>query len=164
MKRLILFALGVLAGVLGMPEEVLAELPQRSSGITRERTGTTFPFGSGSITHRSDGSSARSSPFGKGSMITERSRDGKTITGRTQAFGSGTITRWSDGTVTRTSPFGTGSLSYETSRGGQTITSRTLPFGKGTTTYRSDGSTAHTRPFGKGIFQRDTPATSSTRR
>ena len=131
-------------------------MPPRA-GSAPPRTGTTTPFGSGSITNRSDGSSSQTRPFGSGSITTDRTRDGRTVTGQTQKFGSGTITRWSDGTTTETRPFGAGSITTERTRDGRTVTGQTQKFGSGTITNRSDGSSSQTTPFGNGTLQRDTP-------
>jgi hypothetical protein len=90
---------------------VAADPPQPPrAGGAGPRSGTTNRFGSGTITRRSDGSSAQTRPFGSGTITEERGRDGKTVTGRTQSFGSGTITRRSDGSSSRTQPFGSGTL------------------------------------------------------
>jgi len=151
----ILFA-GFTAGLLAAAEPT----PPRA-GMTQPRSATTNPFGSGTITHRSDGTSSQTRPFGSGSITTERGRDGKTVTGHTQKFGSGTITRWSDGTTTETRPFGSGSLTTERGRTGQTVTGHTQKFGSGTITNRSDGSSSRSQPFGSGTLQRDQPGKSS---
>jgi len=84
--------------------------PPPRIGEAGPRTGTTGRYGSGSLTRRTDGSSAQTRPFGSGSITTERRPDGKTVTGNTQKFGSGTITRRSDGSSSRTQPFGNGSI------------------------------------------------------
>ena len=126
-------------------------------GQSAPRSGTTQKFGSGTLTHRSDGSSSRTQPFGSGSITTERSRDGKSITGHTQPFGSSTITRWSDGTTTRTQPFGSGSITTEQSRDGRTVTGHSQRFGSGTIERRSDGSTSRSQPFGSGTLRTDQP-------
>ena len=85
-------------------QTIAAEPTPPRAGMTQPRSGTTNGFGSGTITHRSDGTSSQTRPFGSGSITTERGRDGKTVTGHTQKFGSGTITRWSDGTLQRDQP------------------------------------------------------------
>ncbi len=97
------------------------EPPQRSSSLSKSRSGITTPFGSGTLTRRTDGSSAHTSKFGKGSITSERDSSGKVVRGITQPFGSGTLTRWSDGTVTRTSPFGSGTLTKETGADGKPL-------------------------------------------
>ncbi len=81
-----------------------------SAEPTQPRTDTTNKFGSGTLTNRTDGSSSRTQPFGSGSITTERSRVGKTVTGQTQKFGSGTITNRSDRSTSRSQPFGSGTL------------------------------------------------------
>ena len=88
---------------------IAAELPPRST-LTQPRTGTTNKFGSGTITNRSDGTRSQTRPFGSGSITTERTKDGRTVTGQTQKFGSGTITNRSDGSTSRSQPFGSGTL------------------------------------------------------
>jgi len=138
-----------------------AEPTPPRAGVAQPRSGTTNQFGSGTITHRSDGTSSQTRPFGSGSITTERGRDGKTVTGHTQQFGSGTITRWSDGTTTETQPFGSGSLTTERGRNGQTVTGHTQKFGSGTITNRSDGSSSRSQPFGSGTIQRDQPGRTS---
>jgi hypothetical protein len=138
---------------------VHAAEPPRSS-VTTPRTGSTQPFGAGTITRRSDGTTSQTRPFGSGSITTERGRDGRTITGQTQQFGSGTITRWSDGTTTRAQPFGSGTRTTETGRNGGTVTGSTQKFGTGTITTRSDGSKTQTQRFGSGTLQRDQPGSS----
>jgi hypothetical protein len=138
-----------------------AEPTPPRAGMVQPRSGTTNSFGSGTITHRSDGTSSQTRPFGSGSITTERSRDGKTVTGHTQKFGSGTITRWSDGTTTETRPFGSGTLTTERGRNGQTVTGHTQKFGSGTITNRSDGSSSRSQPFGSGTLQRDQPERNS---
>jgi hypothetical protein len=60
---------------------VAAEPTPPRAGMAPPRSGTTNAFGSGTITHRSDGTSSQTRPFGSGSITTERSRDGKTVTG-----------------------------------------------------------------------------------
>lgn len=95
--------------LLCVPGLAAEPMPPRS-GLGQPRTGQTQKFGSGTLTHRSDGTSSQTRPFGSGSLTTERTRDGRTVTGHTQKFGSGTITRWSDGSTTETRPFGSGSL------------------------------------------------------
>ena len=144
--------LGFMAGHLGAAEPT----PPRA-GMVQPRSGTTNQFGSGTITHRSDGTSSQTRPFGSGSLTTERGRDGKTVTGNTQKFGIGTITRWSDGTTSETRPFGSGTLTTERGRNGQTVTGHTQKFGSGTITNRSDGSSSRSQPFGSGTLQRDQP-------
>ena len=141
---------------------VAAEPAPPRAGMTQPRSGTTNQFGSGTITHRSDGTSSQTRPFGSGSITTERGRDGKTVTGNTQKFGSGTITRWSDGTTTETRPFGSGTLTTERGRNGQTVTGHTQKFGSGTITNRSDGSSSRSQPFGSGTLQRDQPGRNSS--
>jgi hypothetical protein len=138
-----------------------AEPTPPRAGMASPRSGTTNPFGSGTITHRSDGTSSQTRPFGSGSITTERGRDGKTVTGHTQKFGSGMITRWSDGTTTETRPFGAGTITTERGRNGQTVTGHTQKFGSGTMTTRSDGSSSRSQPFGSGTLQRDQPGRSS---
>ena len=93
--------LGGFLGTLAFCSSLLAAepTPPRSS-LNQPRTGQTQKFGSGTLTHRSDGTSSQTRAFGSGSITTERTRDGKAITGQTQKFGSGTITRWSDGSTT----------------------------------------------------------------
>jgi len=54
--------------------------PPRST-VSQPRSGQTQKFGSGTLTHRSDGTSSQTRPFGSGSITTERTRDGKTVTG-----------------------------------------------------------------------------------
>ncbi len=148
----------VSAGCLAaMPRATAAEPTPPRAGLSAPRTGTTNKFGSGTLTHRSDGTSSQTRPFGSGSITTERMRDGKTITGQTQRFGSGTITRWSDGSVTETRPFGSGTITTERGRDGKTVTGNTRPFGSGAITTRSDGSSSQTQPFGSGTLQRDQP-------
>ena len=87
-----------------------AEPTPPHAGMAQPRSGTTNQFGSGTITHRSDGTSSQTRPFGSGSLTTERDRDGQTVTGHTQKFGSGTITTRSDGSSSRSQPFGSGTL------------------------------------------------------
>ena len=147
---------GFMAGRL-----VAAEPTPPHAGMAPPRSGTTNQFGSGSLTHRSDGTSSQTRPFGSGSLTTERGRDGKNVTGHTQKFGSGTITRWSDGTTTESRPFGSGSLTTERGRNGQTVTGHTQKFGSGTITTRSDGSSSRSQPFGSGTLQRDQPGRNS---
>ena len=91
-----------------------AEPAPPRAGTAPARTGQTQKFGSGTITHRSDGTSSQTRPFGSGSITTERTRDGRTVTGQTQKFGDGTITRRSDGSSSQTSPFGNGTLQRDT--------------------------------------------------
>jgi len=134
--------------------------PPRSS-LSQPRTGHTQKFGSGTLTHRSDGTSSRTRPFGSGSLTTERTRDGKTITGHTQNFGSRTVTRWSDGSTSESRPFGSGSLTTERGPAGQTVTGHTRRFGSGTITNRSDGSSTRSEKVGNGTLQRDRPARKS---
>ena len=143
---------GFTAGMLYAAEPT----PPRA-GMAQPRSGTSNQFGSGTITHRSDGTSSQTRPFGSGSIKTERGRDGKNVTGHTQKFGSGTITRWSDGTTTESRPFGSGSLTTERGRNGQTVTGQTQKFGSGTITTRSDGSSSRSQQFGSGTLQRDEP-------
>ena len=142
-------------------QTIAAEPTPPRAGMTQPRSGTTNGFGSGTITHRSDGTSSQTRPFGSGSITTERGRDGKTVTGHTQKFGSGTVTRWSDGTTTETRPFGSGTITTERGRNGQTVTGQTQKFGNGTITTRSDGSSSRTQPFGSGTLQRDQPGKST---
>lgn len=58
---------------------------------SKQRTGVTRSFGSGTLTTRSDGSTSRTQKFGSGTLTTERDRSGKMITGTTQPLGSGTF-------------------------------------------------------------------------
>lgn len=111
-------SLGALSGWLAAAAIMLGTMtathaaeptPPRST-LTQPRTGTTNTFGSGTLTNRTDGSSSRTQPFGSGSITTERTKDGRTITGHTQKFGSGTITNRSDGSTSRSQPFGSGTL------------------------------------------------------
>ncbi len=145
-----------LLALLCVPGSAAEPTPPRSN-VTQPRTGQTQKFGSGTLTHRSDGTSSQTRPFGSGSITTERTRDGKTVTGHTQKFGSGTITRWSDGSRTETRPFGSGSVTTERGRDGKTVTGHTQKFGSGTITRRSDGSSTRTEKFGSGTLQRDQP-------
>lgn len=150
----------LLVALLCVPGLAAEPTPPRSN-VTQPRTGQTQKFGSGSLTHRSDGTSSQTRPFGSGSITTERTRDGKTVTGHTQKFGSGTITRWSDGSRTETRPFGSGSVTTERGRDGKTVTGQTQKFGSGTITRRSDGSSTRTEKFGSGTLQRDQPGRKS---
>ena len=152
----LVFILPFFFGLLICPVLAVEPTPSRA-GVVQPRSGTTNKFGSGTITHRTDGSSSQTRPFGSGSITTERTRDGKTVTGHTQPFGSGSITRWSDGTTTQSRPFGSGSLTTERGRDGKTVTGQTQKFGSGTITNRSDGSRSQTQPFGNGTMQRDQP-------
>lgn len=97
----------VLAVLMCVPTMAAEPTPPRST-LTQPRTGTTNTFGSGTITNRSDGTRSQTRPFGSGSITTERTKDGRTITGQTQNFGSGTITNRSDGSTSRSQPFGSG--------------------------------------------------------
>lgn len=155
----------VLGGLLGLllccSSLPAAEPTPPRANLNQPRTGQTQKFGSGTLTHRSDGTSSQTQPFGSGSITTERNRDGKTITGHTQKFGSGTVTRWSDGSTTETRPFGSGSLTTERGRDGKTVTGHTQKFGSGTITNRSDGSSTRTEKFGSGALQRDQPGRKS---
>jgi hypothetical protein len=156
----VVLLLGLLPG-MGEADQLSAAEPTPSrAGMASPRSGTTNPFGSGTITHRSDGTSSQTRPFGSGSLTTERGRDGRTVTGHTQKFGSGTITRWSDGTTSETRPFGSGTLTTERGRNGETVTGHTQRFGSGTITNRSDGSSSRSQPFGSGTLQRDQPGRS----
>jgi hypothetical protein len=159
--RLTIAVFACLVGAFLAGRLVAAEPTPPRAGMAPPRSGTTNQFGSGTITHRSDGTNSQTRPFGSGSITTERGRDGKTVTGHTQKFGSGTITRWSDGTTTESRPFGSGSLTTERGRNGQTVTGHTQKFGSGTITHRSDGSSSRTQPFGSGTLQRDQPGRSS---
>lgn len=150
----------VLLAAFPVDRTIAAEPTPPRAGMTQPRSGTANGFGSGTITHRSDGTSSQTRPFGSGSITTERGRDGKTVTGHTQKFGSGTTTRWSDGTTTETRPFGSGTITTERGRNGQTVTGQTQKFGSGTITHRSDGSTSRSQPFGSGTLQRDQPGRS----
>ena len=98
-----------------------ADPPART--VTQPRTGTTQPFGSGTTTRRSDGSSSSTRHFGSGSITTERDKSGKEITGHTQPFGLGTTTRRSDGSSSSTIRFGSGKITDE--KPGRTTTSPT---------------------------------------
>ena len=104
----------VLGGALGLllfcSSLFAAEPTPPRANLNQPRAGQTQKFGSGTLTHRSDGTSSQTRPFGSGSLTTERGRDGKTVTGHTQKFGSGTITNRSDGSSTRTEKFGSGAL------------------------------------------------------
>lgn len=154
--RLLRVLICLLVALLCVPGLAAEPTPPRS-GPSQPRTGQTQKFGSGTLTHRSDGTSSQTRPFGSGSLTTERTRDGRTVTGHTQKFGSGTITRWSDGSTTETRPFGSGSLTTERGRDGKTVTGHTQKFGSGTITNRSDGSSTRTEKFGSGTLQRDQP-------
>jgi hypothetical protein len=155
----------LLGGLLGLllvcGAGLAAEPTPPRANLHQPRTGHTQKFGTGTLTHRSDGTSSQTRPVGSGSITTERTRDGKTITGHTQKFGSGTVTRWSDGSTTETRPFGSGSLTTERGRDGKTVTGHTQKFGSGTITNRSDGSSTRTEKFGSGALQRDQPASKS---
>jgi hypothetical protein len=96
---------GFTAGLLFASEPT----PPRA-GMAQPRSGTTNQFGSGTITHRSDGTTTETRPFGSSTLMTERGRNGQTVTGHTQKFGSGTITNRSDGSSSRSQPFGSGIL------------------------------------------------------
>lgn len=157
MTSLIVAVVAVASIAFGTIKTTAAEPSPPRAGMTQPRSGTTNTFGSGTLTRRSDGTSSHSTPFGSGSMTTERGPGGKTVTGQTQKFGSGTITRWSDGTTTETRPFGSGTLTTERGRNGQTVTGNTQKFGSGTITNRSDGSSSRSEPFGSGTLQRDQP-------
>ena len=56
-------------------------------------TSDTRKFGTGTITHRSDGSRMVTSRFGTGTISRESFRSGKSATHMTYKFGSGTITK-----------------------------------------------------------------------
>lgn len=160
------FCLTAVAGLLLLGLSAAADQPPSPPriGEAGPRTGTTGRFGSGTLTRRSDGSSAQSRPFGSGSITTERRPDGKTVTGNTQKFGNGTITRWSDGTQTSTRPFGSGTITEERGRDGKTTSGNTQKFGSGTITRRSDGSSSRTQAFGGGAIERDQPGRKSAAR
>lgn len=70
---------------------------QGSFVAQKPRTSITQPFGSGTITRRSDGSSSQTNKFGSGTIARERDNHGNTRSATTQPFASGTITRYSDG-------------------------------------------------------------------
>lgn len=48
----------------------VAEPTPPRAGMSQSRSGTTNAFGSGTITHRSDGTTSQTRPFGSGSLTT----------------------------------------------------------------------------------------------
>jgi len=62
-----------------------------------------IPFGSGSITHWSDGKTTTTQKFGNGQIVNEKDRSGRATTGMVRPFGNGTHTQWNNGTTNRNS-------------------------------------------------------------
>ena len=129
---------------------------KNQSNIPKNRTGVSQPFGSGTITLRSDGSSNQTRLFGNGTIITESTKSGQTKTGISQPFGSGSITQWSNGTTTTSRPFGNNAIVTERSSTGKTTTAIVQPLGAGNNSTRwSNGTTNNNRAFGNGTINKD---------
>lgn len=149
MRYVILFLTVFICAGAGYETKNSPNFPQNRSSISR-------PFGNGTLTNRSDGSSNFTRPLSQNATITtERNSGGKTTTGMTSKFGNGTITRWSDGRTTTSRPLGNSTIITETDRSGNRINGFTRPLGNGSQTNWSNGSSNSNRNLGKGSVNYD---------